>query len=57
MAEGLEPGMSAAMVARKHGISTGQFYARGNSCCCAARSTSERGRAECGGHRCDGERA
>ena len=27
VAEGLEPGMSAAMVARKHGISTGQFYA------------------------------
>ena len=25
VAEGLEPGMSAAMVARKHGISTGQF--------------------------------
>ena len=27
VAEGLEPGMSAEMVARKHGISTGQFYA------------------------------
>ena len=27
VAEGMEPGMSAAMVARKHGISTGQFYA------------------------------
>ena len=27
VAEGMEPGMSAAMVARKHGISAGQFYA------------------------------
>jgi transposase-like protein len=27
VAEGMEPGMSAAMVARKHGTSTGQFYA------------------------------
>ena len=25
--EGMEPGVSAAMVARKHGISRGQFYA------------------------------
>ena len=27
VAEGMEPDVSAAMVARKHGISTGQFYA------------------------------
>jgi transposase len=27
VAEGMEPGVSAAMVARKHGISRGQFYA------------------------------
>jgi transposase-like protein len=27
VAEGMEPGVSAAMVARKHGISSGQFYA------------------------------
>jgi transposase len=27
VAEGMKPGMSAAMVARKHGITTGQFYA------------------------------
>src|SRR5271170_6024198 len=27
VAEGMKPGMSAAMVARKHGIGTGQFYA------------------------------
>ena len=27
VAEGMEPGISAAMVARKHGISSGQFYA------------------------------
>jgi len=27
VAEGMEPGMSAAMVARRHGIGTGQFYA------------------------------
>ena len=27
LAEGMEPGVSAAMVARKHGISRGQFYA------------------------------
>ena len=25
--EGLEPGVSVAMVARKHGISSGQYYA------------------------------
>jgi transposase len=27
VAEGMEPDVSAAMVARRHGISTGQFYA------------------------------
>jgi transposase-like protein len=27
VAEGLEPGVSVAMVARKHGISSGQYYA------------------------------
>jgi transposase-like protein len=27
VAEGMEPGVSAVMVARKHGISRGQFYA------------------------------
>ena len=42
VAEGLEPGMSAAMVARKaRHQHRGSFMPGGNRCCCAARSTPE----------------
>jgi transposase-like protein len=39
VAEGMQPGMSAAMVARRHGISSGQFYAwRQQLLLCGART-------------------
>lgn len=51
VAEGMEPGVSAAMVARKHGISRGQFYAwRQQLLLRGALDARSQLRAELGGH-------
>jgi transposase-like protein len=54
VAEGMEPGVSVAMVAYKHGISSGQFYALAGARCTWRRA---RHHAELGGRRCGDERA